>query len=110
VSNSESATRVSGQHPGRSGSHRLVEAGLGILVRVVLVESARRAALAQEGILEGAPVMVERRLALGGPLIVRLGRTRLAVARRVAADVLVEADDSAAVTPVTPVTPTESAP
>ncbi len=51
--------------------------------------------------------MVERRLALGGPLIVRLGRTRLAVARRVAADVLVEPDDSAAVTPVTP---TESAP
>ena len=71
------------------------------------MESARRAALAQEGIFEGAPITVERRLALGGPLIVRLGRTRLAVARRVAADVLVEIDGLAAVTLVAQ---TESAP
>jgi Fe2+ transport system protein FeoA len=80
---------------GPAGS--LARAALGAELRVVAVEPERRSALAQEGVVEGAVVVVERRLALGGPLIVRLGRTRLALARRVAADV--------AVTPVAPMVP-----
>ena len=46
--------------------------------------------LAPEGIDVGVELCVERRLALGGPLIVRLGRARLAMARSVAAGVTVE--------------------
>jgi Fe2+ transport system protein FeoA len=59
-------------------------------LRIVAVEPSRRVALEQEGLLVGAEIAVERRLALGGPLILRLGQSRLAIARTVAADVLVE--------------------
>jgi Fe2+ transport system protein FeoA len=58
-------------------------------LRVVAVETACRASLAPEGIDVGVGVSVERRLALGGPLIVRVGRARVAVARSVAAGVVV---------------------
>ncbi len=59
-------------------------------LRVVAIDSACRAFLSPEGIDVGVEVSVERRLALGGPLIVQLGRTRLAIARSLAAGVLVD--------------------
>jgi Fe2+ transport system protein FeoA len=52
---------------------------------------ATRQVLEQEGIVAGTVLKVERRVGLGGPVIVRLGRARLAIARAVAATVAVEA-------------------
>jgi Fe2+ transport system protein FeoA len=57
---------------------------------VVAIDPAIRASLSPEGLDVGVEVIVERRLALGGPLIVRLGRARLAIARSLAAGVVVE--------------------
>ncbi len=56
---------------------------------VASVAPERRESLAQEGIVPGAEVVVEKRLAFGGPVIVRVGRARLAIARRVARDVAI---------------------
>ncbi len=67
-----------------------MDAALERQLRVVAIESACRVSLSPEGIDVGVEVSVERRLALGGPLIVRLGRTRLAIARSLAAGVVVE--------------------
>lgn len=61
------------------------EAGL-----VVAVAPPLEAQLAQEGIRPGVSLEVESRVPLGGPLVVRVGRARLALARVVAADVLIE--------------------
>ena len=52
-------------------------------------EHARRA-LEQEGVIAGARLKVERRVGMGGPIIVRLGRARLAISRATAAGVEVE--------------------
>ena len=65
-------------------------------LRVVAVAPEHEPALAQEGLGIGVEISVERRLALGGPLIVRLGRTRLALARTVAGSILVACLDEAA--------------
>jgi Fe2+ transport system protein FeoA len=54
-----------------------------------------RLALEQEGVTIGAVLKVERRVGLGGPVIVRLGRARLAIARAVAGTVEVEPLDGA---------------
>lgn len=62
----------------------------GVAARVVDVPPADAARLAAEGLHRGDAVVVEDRLPLGGPVVVRLGRARLALARRVAAAILVE--------------------
>jgi FeoA domain. len=67
-----------------------VDAIVQLPMRVVAVDEAGRASLASEGLDVGVEVSIERRLALGGPLIVRLGRARLAIARSVASGVFVE--------------------
>jgi Fe2+ transport system protein FeoA len=67
-----------------------VDALVGRPLRVVAVDQACRASLAPEGVDVGVEISVERRLALGGPLIVRLGRTRLAIARSLARGVFVQ--------------------
>jgi Fe2+ transport system protein FeoA len=54
-----------------------------------MAESSR-AALEQEGIATGVALRVDRRVGLGGPVIVRLGRARLAIARAIAGGVEVE--------------------
>jgi Fe2+ transport system protein FeoA len=90
VSNSELPTRVSQGQVKEPEFCRLVDATGLRRLRIVAVEPARRAALAQEGLGVGAEIEIERRLAVGGPLILRLGQSRLAIARIVAADVLVE--------------------
>jgi Fe2+ transport system protein FeoA len=89
VSNSESATRVSTAGPVASGS-RLVDAAVAQPLRVTNLDPECRASLTPEGFDVGVEMTVERRLALGGPLIVRLGRARIAIARSVAARVIVE--------------------
>jgi Fe2+ transport system protein FeoA len=88
MANSELVTRVSSGAP--AGRGRLVDAAVGGRFRVVAIDPEHRAALLPEGIDSGAEISVERRLALGGPVIVRLGRARLAVSRSVAAGIEVE--------------------
>ena len=85
MANSELAARVS--EPPVAPPGRLVDAAAGGRLRVVAIEPAHRAALLPEGIDVGVDVEVERRLALGGPLIVRVGRARLAISRSVAAGI-----------------------
>jgi Fe2+ transport system protein FeoA len=96
VTNSELATRVSeGSAAPPRGLGRLVEAAPGRRLRVVDIGSDHESALVQEGLAVGTEITVERRLALGGPLIVRTGRTRLALARSVARTIRVVAADEA---------------
>jgi Fe2+ transport system protein FeoA len=89
MANSESPTRVSEAAAGL-GRERLVDAVAGRRLRIVAVDPEHRAVLLAEGLDAGVEVAVERRLALGGPLIVQVGRARLAVSRSVAAGVEVE--------------------
>jgi Fe2+ transport system protein FeoA len=62
----------------------------GVAVRVVAIDRADAAELAREGILPGSVVTVASRTPLGGPIVVRLGRSRLAIAAAIAARVTVE--------------------
>jgi len=67
----------------------LARLGPGVPARVVAVEPADAARLAAEGLHPGDAVEVEAYLPMGGPVVVRVGRARLAVARKVAAGILV---------------------
>ena len=88
MSNSESTTRISDRSASAAPElDRLAGATPNRRLRVVAVEPDHEAALAQEGLRVGVEIALERRLGLGGPLIVRLGRTRLALARSVAATI-----------------------
>jgi Fe2+ transport system protein FeoA len=62
----------------------------GVTVRVTGLPEWARQALQQEGVVIGADLTVERRVGMGGPLIVRLGRARLAISRRTARGIEVE--------------------
>jgi Fe2+ transport system protein FeoA len=96
VTNSELATRVSdGSAVPPPGVGRLIEAVPGRRLRVVEIGADHESALVQEGLAVGSEITVERRLALGGPLIVHIGRTRLALARSVAGTIRVVAADEA---------------
>jgi Fe2+ transport system protein FeoA len=93
VSNPESATRISSGGTTARPFDRLVDAAPGRRLLVVAVGPDHESALAQEGLGVGAEISVERRVALGGPLIVRLGPARLALARGVAGAILVAPAD-----------------
>jgi Fe2+ transport system protein FeoA len=67
----------------------------GARARVVAVPPEDVERLAAEGLHRGDILQVETRLPLGGPVVVRLGRARLALAQRVAAAILVELDPPA---------------
>jgi Fe2+ transport system protein FeoA len=54
---------------------------------IVTVGEAVRAELEREGLLPGSEVVVASRTPFGGPMIVELGRARLALAVSVAAQV-----------------------
>lgn len=54
---------------------------------VLSVEGPGRAELEREGLLPGSTVVVTTRTPFGGPLVVELGRTRLAISAEVAAQV-----------------------
>jgi Fe2+ transport system protein FeoA len=62
----------------------------GRAVRVIEMPDSARQALEQEGVAIGAEVTVEKRIGMGGPVIVRFGRTRLAIARAVASGIQTE--------------------
>ena len=88
MSNSELPTRISDQAV--AGRVALVAAVARRPLRVVAIEAACREALAPEGIDVGVQLSIERRLALGGPVIVRMGGARLALSRSIARGVFVE--------------------
>ena len=77
-------------HVQRPAVPTLVDLEPGVFASVVGVEAGERQRLAAEGLAPGDRVVVEERLPLGGPIIVRVGRARLALARRVAAAIRVE--------------------
>jgi len=68
----------------------LVDLAPGDAARVLEVHPGEEQRLAAEGLASGDRVVVETRLPLGGPIVVRVGRARLAVARQVAAAIRVE--------------------
>jgi Fe2+ transport system protein FeoA len=90
VNNPDPVTRISASEAAGSGLS-LGRAAVGQTVRVTAMPDAARAVLEQEGVVKGSVLRVERRVGLGGPVVVRLGRARLAIARAVAATVQVEA-------------------
>jgi Fe2+ transport system protein FeoA len=63
---------------------------VGMRTRVVTVAAPDADRLAAEGLHRGDTVEVEAVLPLGGPVVVRLGRARVAIAREVASRILVE--------------------
>lgn len=66
----------------------------GAIARVVAVGPSDVERLAAEGLHAGERLEVEVRLPLGGPLVVRVGRARIAIARTVAAGILVEPEQA----------------
>lgn len=75
------------ESPGRDRA--LSDTGIGALVRVVEVSPADAERLARHGIRPGASLTVDQDAPLGGPRIVRVGGTRLAIARSLARAVVV---------------------
>ncbi len=69
----------------------LVRLPVGSRGRVVAILPDDADRLAAEGLHRGDILEVEAMLPLGGPVVVRLGRARVAVARRVAGGIFVEA-------------------
>ena len=61
---------------------------------VTRVAGPARDELEREGLLPGSCVSVIGRTPLGGPVIVQLGRTRLALSMNIAAQVVTTADTS----------------
>lgn len=90
MSNSELLARVSRDLALGTNRANLADVAVGSRVKIVAIDPANQASLLPEGIDCGVEVSLERRLALGGPLIIRLGRARLAVSRVVAAGIEVE--------------------
>ncbi len=62
----------------------------GLSARILSVADGHRATLDREGLRPGATVSVETAMPLGGPIVVRLGHARVALARGVAARVGVQ--------------------
>ena len=62
---------------------------VGQSARIVAIDGEHHADLALEGLLPGTTVAVSSRSPLGGPIVVGVGRARVAVARSVAAQVAV---------------------
>ncbi|MEW5990621.1 MAG: protoporphyrinogen oxidase [Chloroflexota bacterium] len=73
-----------------AGSTSLDALPIGAGARVVSVAADHAAELALEGVVPGTIVAVASRAPLGGPLVVGVGRARVAVARSVASTVAVE--------------------
>ena len=73
----------------------LVDMAAGDAACIIRVDPADASRLAAEGLAPGDRVRVEARLPLGGPIVLRVGRARVAVARRVAAGILVERETAA---------------
>jgi Fe2+ transport system protein FeoA len=67
----------------------LAEAARGTCVRVVEVPSAEAERLVRHGIRPGVSLTIDQDAPLGGPRIVRIRGTRLAIARSLACHILV---------------------
>ncbi len=65
----------------------LTDAAIGSRLSVVAVDQGSAAELAREGLLPGSRIEVVSRVPLGGPLIVTLGRVRLALGASAAGSV-----------------------
>ena len=63
----------------------------GSTARVSAVGTAHAGDLAQHGVVAGAIVRIESRAPFGGPLVVTIGRARLAIGAAVARSILVDA-------------------
>ncbi len=63
---------------------------IGRSARVLTVPAEHAGALSAEGVAVGDLLQVETRQPLGGPIVVRVGHARLAIAARVAREILVE--------------------
>jgi Fe2+ transport system protein FeoA len=68
---------------------------VGSATTVAAVDEEQAAHLAREGIAAGVRVTVEAVAPFGGPLIVRVGRARVALGRRVAETIEVAAEPGA---------------
>jgi Fe2+ transport system protein FeoA len=68
----------------------LAAAPVGARLRVVAVDPAHADELVREGLLPGTVLEVASRTPLGGPVIVVLGRVRIALSAQVAAGVSTE--------------------
>lgn len=77
----------------RAHARTLDRLTVGRMALVVGVTGAAADELLHEGIAPGVTVTIESRTPLGGPLIVRVGRSRVAVARPAAGDVRILAAD-----------------
>lgn len=84
---SRSASAAAPGFPGPNEALPLSRVPVGGHRRVVIVTGPARHELEHEGLLPGSVVVVKARTPLGGPLIVELGRTRLALSVDVAAGV-----------------------
>jgi len=67
---------------------------IGVRCVIASVDGPARAELEREGVLPGSLVRVAARTPLGGPVILELGRARIAVSSLVAAQVLTEPSDT----------------
>jgi len=74
-----------------SPSIPLARLPVGAHTRVISVPPEDADRLAAEGLHRGDSLEVVAQLPLGGPVVARLGRARVAIARTVAAGILVEA-------------------
>ena len=83
MTNSELAARD-------SNDRSLIDAAPDLELRIVRVVDEDADGVGAEGLLPGVVVSIERRIAFGGPLIIRLGRARLALGRDVARRIVVE--------------------
>ncbi len=58
--------------------------------RVVSIDPARQVELVQHGLVEGVVVRLESRAPFGGPVVLGIGRARLAIGRELARAIRVE--------------------
>lgn len=77
-------------HPAAPSLVRLDRLPVGVEARVLDVPPPYRSELAGEGLRAGRTVRVTGRAPFGGPVLLLVGRARLAVSRAVAAGIVVE--------------------
>ena len=93
MSNSDPGTLKSPEAvPGRAdAAHATLDAlWPGSQGRVVWIDPALHAELLQHGLIEGAVVRLESRAPFGGPVVLGIGRARLAIGRTLARAIRVE--------------------
>jgi len=93
VGNSDSSTPKSPEAVGGrpDAAHASLDAlGPGNRGRVAWIDPTRQAELVQHGLIEGTVVRLESRAPFGGPVVLGIGRARLAIGRGLARAIRVE--------------------